>query len=254
MWHCASEHNNIFAYTMNTFLNLPSTFQSTLTQYEQSRNNIRDVIHAHNNIAFPRFGEVVTDIGDLVSCMCALDTPLATTYISCTSCNARVSSPNRLSNLLLHLSSSIYDSVRAHPTVTSIFHHIFFPTRMHPCSMCSSPSSATRLRELQFSPSFLALQITPEASDHIIIERHVVLQFPGGRSLELSLQSLIYLGAAHFTCRFIDHNDRLWYHDGISTGKSCILEGESSHSQWPTLNHARGRKISILIYRTTPQS
>ncbi|KAH8071792.1 hypothetical protein BXZ70DRAFT_903014 [Cristinia sonorae] len=39
------------------------------------------------------------------------------------------------------------------------------------------------------------------------------------------LKGLIYLGCEHFVCRVIDAQGKVWYNDGIETGRLCIEEG-----------------------------
>ncbi|KAI0038890.1 hypothetical protein FA95DRAFT_1504938 [Auriscalpium vulgare] len=60
------------------------------------------------------------------------------------------------------------------------------------------------------------------------------------------LKGIVYHGDAHFTVRLVTDNGTLWYHDGISTGKSCIEDGKISAIN--DIYSCRGRKASVLIY------
>ena len=57
------------------------------------------------------------------------------------------------------------------------------------------------------------------------------------------LFGVIYLGFAHFTARFIDECGNVWYHDGISTGESCVLEPLDVD-----LAVAHDRKAAVFMY------
>ncbi|KAJ7859079.1 hypothetical protein B0H14DRAFT_2351362 [Mycena olivaceomarginata] len=43
--------------------------------------------------------------------------------------------------------------------------------------------------------------------------------------LRYALRSVIYSGGEHFTCRIINANGAVWYHDGIGTGCTSGTEG-----------------------------
>ncbi|KAJ7112340.1 hypothetical protein C8R44DRAFT_632156 [Mycena epipterygia] len=51
-----------------------------------------------------------------------------------------------------------------------------------------------------------------------------------GNTRVLLLRGVIYLGSFHFTSRVIGSDGRLWFHDGISTGRACIDERRQSPS------------------------
>ncbi|KAJ7878726.1 hypothetical protein B0H13DRAFT_1631019, partial [Mycena leptocephala] len=35
---------------------------------------------------------------------------------------------------------------------------------------------------------------------------------------------IMYGGQNHFTCRFVDRQGEIWFHDGITTGSTCNPE------------------------------
>ncbi|KAI0670728.1 hypothetical protein C8Q78DRAFT_975839 [Trametes maxima] len=92
---------------------------------------------------------------------------------------------------------------------------------------------------------FLELQLSQEAVHNVSTRRHITLS-TGDIPCTWRLCSVIYLGEAHFTCRFIERNGNAWYHDGISTGSSCVLDGTIDTI---SLASARGRLATHFIYR-----
>ncbi|KAJ7617673.1 hypothetical protein DFH06DRAFT_1012334 [Mycena polygramma] len=65
----------------------------------------------------------------------------------------------------------------------------------------------------------------------------------------MRLRGIIYGGGSHFTCRFIEQNGDMWYHDGITTGRRCVRHGNMSVFQGPLdLQKCRGSNAVALIY------
>ncbi|KAI0652908.1 hypothetical protein C8Q70DRAFT_928980, partial [Cubamyces menziesii] len=58
----------------------------------------------------------------------------------------------------------------------------------------------------------------------------------------------IYLGMNHFTCRYIDVQGIVWYHDGMSNGRFCVRETEIFSTN---MMLAQGRQASHLVYALT---
>ncbi|KAJ6453680.1 hypothetical protein C8R47DRAFT_984495 [Mycena vitilis] len=64
----------------------------------------------------------------------------------------------------------------------------------------------------------------------------------------LELRGIVYGGGGHFTCRFVGRDGRLWYHDGIVTGRSCIEEGNLAEIPPAELMRTRNKVAVLLIY------
>ncbi|KAJ7015909.1 hypothetical protein C8F04DRAFT_984446, partial [Mycena alexandri] len=45
-----------------------------------------------------------------------------------------------------------------------------------------------------------------------------------GSVVTMKLRGIIYAGQAHFTCRYIERDGTMWFHDGITTGRNCLEE------------------------------
>ncbi|KAF8575669.1 hypothetical protein K439DRAFT_1305226, partial [Ramaria rubella] len=62
------------------------------------------------------------------------------------------------------------------------------------------------------------------------------------------LAGVIYFGSEHFTARIVDHGMKVWYHDGITTKRSCTYEGDLSSLSDQEMWFKEGRRVSSLIY------
>jgi len=61
------------------------------------------------------------------------------------------------------------------------------------------------------------------------------------------LRGVIYFGDYHFTCRIVDEEGLVWYHDGIATQNSVIYEGKLGDTTLD-LKKCRDKKASGAIY------
>ncbi|KAK0441455.1 uncharacterized protein EV420DRAFT_1214663, partial [Desarmillaria tabescens] len=47
-----------------------------------------------------------------------------------------------------------------------------------------------------------------------------------GDTATYAMAGAIYHGVHHFTARYTDEHEKVWYNDGIIHDRSCILEGQ----------------------------
>jgi hypothetical protein len=64
----------------------------------------------------------------------------------------------------------------------------------------------------------------------------------------LHLRGLVYHGYYHFTCQIVDQSGNIWYHDGMSTGRTSTKEGKFGTVSQPNLKMCRNRKLCLMIY------
>ncbi|KAJ6549529.1 hypothetical protein DFH09DRAFT_926103 [Mycena vulgaris] len=85
------------------------------------------------------------------------------------------------------------------------------------------------------------------------IERRLRFDLNGNTQI-LLLRGIIYVGNFHFTSRLVDSDGRVWFHDGIRTGRACVdenyleghpdnfLESYSTYSDQYLMSHQVPRK------------
>ncbi|KAJ7152407.1 hypothetical protein C8R46DRAFT_820871, partial [Mycena filopes] len=61
------------------------------------------------------------------------------------------------------------------------------------------------------------------------------------------LRGIIYGGQGHFTCRYIDRDGGMWFHDGITTGRRCQPEVNVSAVTRLLDLHRCGEKRAVAV-------
>ncbi|KAJ7015742.1 hypothetical protein C8F04DRAFT_985019 [Mycena alexandri] len=65
----------------------------------------------------------------------------------------------------------------------------------------------------------------------------------------MKLRGIIYAGQAHFTCRYIERDGTMWFHDGITTGRNCLEEVKLQSLPDKLILHRCGEKrVTAVIY------
>ncbi|KAF8584379.1 hypothetical protein K439DRAFT_1346347 [Ramaria rubella] len=80
------------------------------------------------------------------------------------------------------------------------------------------------------------------------MDRHLEVRTLEQGTLTLRLAGVIYFGSEHFTARIVDHGMKVWYHDGITTKRSCTYEGDLSSLSDQEMWFKEGRRVLSLIY------
>jgi hypothetical protein len=83
-----------------------------------------------------------------------------------------------------------------------------------------------------------------------IITSHLLNFHTPGGSRSLSLKGIVYHGDYHFTSCIIS-TGRVWYHDGMTTGSSCVSHGLLSKVGDMQLRQCKGKDLVLAIYTLT---
>ncbi|KAJ7784232.1 hypothetical protein B0H16DRAFT_1296279 [Mycena metata] len=65
--------------------------------------------------------------------------------------------------------------------------------------------------------------------------------------VSLKLRGIIYAGQSHFTCRFIERGGKMWFHDGITTGRRCLPEININRVEDKLSLHRCGEKRAVAV-------
>jgi hypothetical protein len=89
--------------------------------------------------------------------------------------------------------------------------------------------------------------------DHPHLLCDTMLHFDSqGALVCMKLKGIVYGGHAHFTCRIICNNGAIWYHDGITTGRHCKLEGNLAQlADISVLNTCMDNRVVAVVYGRT---
>ncbi|KIJ22350.1 hypothetical protein M422DRAFT_81099, partial [Sphaerobolus stellatus SS14] len=64
----------------------------------------------------------------------------------------------------------------------------------------------------------------------------------------MKLGGIIYFGGAHFTSCIISQDNRVYFNDGLSTGRQCIYEGSFTSLSTQDLWIKDGKQAVAAIY------
>ena len=62
------------------------------------------------------------------------------------------------------------------------------------------------------------------------------------------LYSIVYYGDNHYTSCVISEDNSVWYHDGIQTGSSMILQGDKSYYKSNKWNMYNNKNAVLFVY------
>jgi len=69
-----------------------------------------------------------------------------------------------------------------------------------------------------------------------------------GESIVLKVRGLIYHGNFHFTSRIIGTDEIVWYHDGMTTGRTCENEGDFDKFSNKKMMKSKGKVLTLVVY------
>ena len=211
---------------------------------ENVRDDIRDLLNKEDPNEFPRLGSTGTDINSL--CMTMLQNLLPRLYRVST-CHTCHKTRKGLALPLVFLQPNMKPPSGKKLQLTGISVSKWLAVALSnsekmTCVSCQNKNLQEALH-LQNTPQFLAI-----ATDH---EMKIKPQWEHQITLcgeNYSLKGLIYLGSFHFTCRIIDKTGRVWYHDGIRTGKHCQFEGKLSEFTAKKWAKVKNKKCCMALY------
>lgn len=71
-----------------------------------------------------------------------------------------------------------------------------------------------------------------------------------GEIATMKLRCIVYGGQNHFTCRFIDREGMMWFHDGITTGARCRQEvGINTIQDLMALHRCEKLAVAVIYAR-----
>ncbi|KAJ7153845.1 hypothetical protein C8R46DRAFT_897874 [Mycena filopes] len=113
-----------------------------------------------------------------------------------------------------------------------------------PCRLSGNPgrrlSMKSTVREV---PPLMLFDLT---HDKILFSDKLEFEIGGKREI-LRLRGIIYGGQGHFTCRYVQRQGQMWFHDGITTGSSCLRESMLQDVDDRLRLHRCGEKAAIAV-------
>jgi PIF1-like helicase len=218
-------------HSQNMIVNFELVIKNELS-LEEARNNVRRMLYNQSPSLFPS-GTLGTNIQDLIQNIFKDTESLSTSKSSCMHCGFEDYSQSQLSRIT-------YIQKR-HSKSTSNW----FKTKQSQkkeCEQCDLFMDITETFNNPIDLVFISLEQTG-----IEINKSIKL-IGNGQNYILNLRGIIYLGAHHFTARIVTPDRNVWYHDGISTGQSCLNEGYLSDFSKNSLMTCKGRQAVVVVY------
>ena len=176
------------------------------------------------------------NIAGLANYMMKTSHTVAVSDLECEDCNYSESSTNQCS-YYYDLQRSELD-IQQTDTIAKIFGRLLSIKIPRPCNECGGIMNKN-IRFLS-TPNIVIF--------HILFARvHINKRMRlGDKSLQL--RGIVYHGHNHYTCRIIDVDKSVWFHDGITTGKYMSKENSSDNNDSMFFNTCQGREVTLLVY------
>ena len=141
-----------------------------------------------------------------------------------------------------HINRVVFVPENATGSTAQVFNRHFCHQVEQGCNNCPAPLETT----VHFSdtPKILALNVF----DRDVTLSQTIKVMGTSRSTILHLRGLVYHGGFHFTCRIIDPLGKIWFNDGISTGRTSTEDGWLRKISQPNLYTCRNKQLCLAIY------
>ncbi|EMD30855.1 hypothetical protein CERSUDRAFT_60787 [Gelatoporia subvermispora B] len=202
---------------------------------EIARDRIRDCLSQSQPRLFPRTGPEFCAVADVAEHLFDGMVANVVQVVQCQSCAYRMEESTS------YLAPSMpVENIRIDKLLNNLLNSC--PGRI--CSQCGAKVNVAVHHIETPWILFVELPVASQDAQSFVIPRSVELDHtPPVRTWKLA--GIVYGGGSHFTARYCDTSGKLWFHDGISTGSSCISEGFLTDVD---LYSAYGRQACLVMY------
>jgi len=209
--------------------------QKNQLTFEQVRDNIRSILHRIDPVMFPTGLEYI-DVSDLAKEMFKVRYSIASSQKQCSQCDYAEELNDDDLSYVLHADHSVKHSTNNWINTMSV------PTSSR-CLECNH-----KMKQFIFY----------NAIPHIVILKYPMQKIKTSHSLKLftnnsetetlKLKGIVYHGGYHFTSRIVTADQQVWYHDGITTGQTCIQDGILANITDERIKRCKNRDLVLAIY------
>ncbi|KAI0355617.1 hypothetical protein OH77DRAFT_1454050 [Trametes cingulata] len=235
---------------MDTLIACFNNVNREMSNLEGQRDAFRNVMAEMDGLRFPRSGACLIAVSDIVDELLRRQDGYGYRASTCMSCG-RVEGGMRdhgrtLSSGLLYVHSHAENGRSSRSglgTFSSAVKETVAGEINGTCRHCGGSRRATLVVERV--PSIICVELYPASGGlGTQLDRSFSVEV-NGLTRYWTLRGLIYWGGNHFTCRYLDRNGMVWYHDGVSCGRDCKPERLADEMN---LLEANRRGLSHLIY------
>jgi hypothetical protein len=202
---------------------------------EAARDSVRALLYENDPLLFPS-GHTGCSVSALTTQMFYPVYKVPQLHLQCSHCNHTIMiNSNRISRLM-HVAHSATGSI------SQILENHMRHQSQQVCGNCNAPLETT----IHFSEThkIYAVDVTDR---NVTLSRTVQIQ-GSVRATTLHLKGLVYYGDFHFTCRIVDESGNIWFHDGMTTGRTSINDGKFGTVSQPNLKECRNKQLCLVIY------
>ena len=235
-WKKIFQESNQYLYTLHDGFQKYLRGVDTL---EAARDNVRALLYENNPVLFPS-GHTGCSVSALTTQMFYPVYKVPQLHLQCSHCNHTIMINSNRIGRLMHVAHSATGSI------SQILESHMRHQSQQVCGNCNAPLETT----IHFSEThkIYAVDVTDR---NVTISRTVKLQ-GSVRATTLHLKGLVYHGGYHFTCRIVDESGNIWFHDGMTTGRTSIKDGKFGTVSQPNLKECRNKQLCLVIYGHRP--
>jgi hypothetical protein len=201
---------------------------------EVIRNVMRGQLHEIDPQAFP-MGANSASVGELAFRMMSSDNVISESQLMCSTCDY---SEDEIDHDLG------YTLIAKHGTPLSTLKWVtgLEKPNTKKCPDCSS----SLIKQLYYTdiPKLMVF----EYPNTKIKTSHKIRFKTDNAITVLHLRGIVYHGENHFTSRIISPEGNIWFHDGISTGSTCEIDGHLKTTTDRALYECKGNELVMAIY------
>jgi len=236
-------HDNPRAWTrlfkdMNEHLSMLSdrflALSNSHVSFEQIRDQWRTILHNQNPQRYPR-GPVGISVAQLASELFKVDTVVSSSQHNCTCCEYAEDPVDDGLGYVVHADSSVTGSTSE------------WIDKMSQKTRRACPDCRTMMQQILFYNDVPPILVLEYPWRNIVTSHKLEFETENGTKT-LDLRGIVYHGQYHFTSRIISSQKQVWYHDGMTTGKTCSYDGQLNDMQDNNLRKCRQRHLTLAIY------
>ncbi|KAJ7101098.1 hypothetical protein C8R44DRAFT_888062 [Mycena epipterygia] len=211
---------------------------------EDARDDVRADLHTLNPVCFPN-GQRGISMEDLSEVMLGTQSFLGGKQKQCRTCNYRCPEQVPCFNEFHILKYDV--DAGADRLETRIMNDLRETVWNETCPQCINQNVELYWEpRLVKNPDMVIIGLAASGSKENI-EPEITFGVRGRQKI-LTLQGIVYYGYFHFTSRLVDSEGRIWFHDGIGTGRNTTNEGLLSTKRPGFLDDCRGLTTALLVY------
>jgi len=177
----------------------------------------------------------ITSVSSILQYMLACDIPIVSSLGYCPHFHVQYDEPLIVSSGLISCGTEHADSLQSRLDS-------FESVSRRTCNVCND--NLVRWYKFINDAFLLAFEISPNRK--IILDHVLRVVINENDCITYHLRGVIYHGNNHFTCRVVSPLELVWFHDGLVTGSTMVLDGNLSSQI--DLYTCREKSATVAVY------